>query len=336
MTVTIVQSLPEATWRQFVEAHPYGNVYHTPEMFRAFAATRRHRPELWAAVEENHRPLALLLPVQVTVLDGPFRPLATRAIVYGGALCEPGATGEAALSKLLALYRRRVKGMPLFTELRNMNDVSSLKTALAAVGFTYESHLNYLIDLSQPETILWKRLSKSCQQSVRTSRNKGVTIEKANEPVELDKVYALLKLVYKRARVPLAHPSLFAAALASLGTRDMFQAFVARAEGRHLAACLLLAYRQRLIYWYGGLDRAWAAYCPMEGLLWHAIQWGKSHGYSILDLGGAGQPDENYGPRKFKAKFGGELVDWGRNVLVHSAWRLRLSTLGFRVLRRFL
>ena len=52
---------------------------------------------------------------------------------------------------------------------------------------------------------------------------------------------------------------------------------------------------------------------------------GREQGFDLFDFGGAGRPDEHYGPREFKAKFGGELVDFGRDVLVHTPMRLRLS-----------
>ena len=45
----------------------------------------------------------------------------------------------------------------------------------------------------------------------------------------------------------------------------------------------------------------------------------------VDDFGGAGKPDEPYGVRTFKAKYGGELVNYGRYVCVHSRGRLAIS-----------
>jgi serine/alanine adding enzyme len=93
----IVHSLDESVWRHFVDNHPQSNIFHTPEMFQVFARARGHRPTLWAAVTGQGEPLALLLPVQVSVIGGPVRFLTTRAILYGSLLCVPGAEGKAAL-----------------------------------------------------------------------------------------------------------------------------------------------------------------------------------------------------------------------------------------------
>ena len=71
-------------------------------------------------------------------------------------------------------------------------------------------------------------------------------------------------------------------------------------------------------------------------LTWGILEWGAKNGYSLYDFGGAGKPDEKYGVRDFKAKFGGELVNFGRNICVHSPRLLKISKLGYQLLRRFL
>jgi hypothetical protein len=68
MSITIVHTLQEEEWRMFVDNHPEGNVYHTPEMFQVFSRTRGFQPESWAATKESHI-LALLLPARITLTD---------------------------------------------------------------------------------------------------------------------------------------------------------------------------------------------------------------------------------------------------------------------------
>jgi hypothetical protein len=36
MPIEIVQDLNPAQWRNFVDSHPQGNIFHTPEMFQVF------------------------------------------------------------------------------------------------------------------------------------------------------------------------------------------------------------------------------------------------------------------------------------------------------------
>ncbi len=336
MSITVVDILPEENWRQFVGEHPQSNIFHTREMFQVFARVQGYQPTLWAAVDGHNFPLALLLPVQVTLMDGLLRQLTTRAVAYGSVLSIPGHEGKEALAMLLRTYQGETKRGALFTELRNLADLSDIQPVLNECGFAYEKHLNFSIDLNQPEEMIWRKISKSGQQSVRTSRNKGTIIEEATDQQQVDIAYQLLQKVYSRAQVPLASLSLFKAAFDLLTPRGMFKIFLARANGDYIGACLLLMHKGRIIDWYAGTDRSFSSYSPMELLIWHTLQWGREHSFSIFDFGGAGKPDEDYGPRKFKAKFGGELVEFGRNVYVHSRLRLQLSQVGYRLYRRFL
>jgi serine/alanine adding enzyme len=335
MSVTVVHTLPEEEWRRFVEESSAGNIFHTPEMFQVFSRTQGHRPELWAATRDGCVQ-ALLLPVQVTLVDGLLRSFTTRAIAYGSVLCDPGPEGEEALGVLLRAYKRGIRRSVLFTELRNVSDFGDLQPVLDQNGFVYEEHLNFLIDLEQPEETIWRKISKSGRQCVRTARNKGTVVEEVTERGKMEVAYRLLQGVYTRVQVPLANSTLFEAACDILGPRGMFKTFMARVGEQYVGALLVLLHKGRLITWYGGSDRAFSWHYPTESLMWHTMKWGKEHGFRVYDFGGAGRPDEDYGPRKFKAKFHGTLVRYGRNVCVHAPMRLDLSKKSYAILRRFL
>ena len=155
MSLLVVNSLDEKFWREFVERHPQGNIFHTPEMFRVFERPRGHRPLLRAAMGEDGQVLALLLPVQVTLMNGFLRRLTTRSIVYGGVLCSTDQAGKVALASLLQSYSENVGREALLTEMRNLSDLSVIQSTLAQCGFLYEDHLDYLIDLNgSPGNIL--------------------------------------------------------------------------------------------------------------------------------------------------------------------------------------
>jgi serine/alanine adding enzyme len=336
----IVRQLDQDRWKAFVDENPYGNIFHTPEMFEVFARTKGHRPELWAAVAESRdhlgrgEVLALLPIVKISLLNGPLRRLTTRAIAYGGVLCAPSEEGRAAMKLLLETYKRDVGEGALFTEFRNMSDMTEIQPVLQASGFAYEDHLNFIVDLTQPRDTVWNHISKSGQQRIRTSRNKGTMIEEITDSSKLDIAYRFLQDVYARVQVPLADISLFQAALDILAPRGMFKGLLARAGEPYAATALLLSYHGRILYWYVGADRSLSSYGPSELLVWHALQWGQEHKFEMFDFGGGGKPDQKYGPREFKEKFGGTKVNYGRHSLVHSPMRLKLSQVGYQVYRR--
>jgi serine/alanine adding enzyme len=336
----IVRRLDERLWRDFVDSHPLGNIFHSPEMFHVFARAKGHQPTLWAAVDDidgGNRPLALLLPVRVTLMDGLFRRLTTRAIAYGGVLCAASPEGEKALAMLLETYKREAKGSALFTELRNLSDISPLQRALNDAGFVCADHLNYLVDLNRPPEAVLQSIGPRTRKKIRQALRKGeVVIEEANRYEQVVHCYKLLRKTYAAAQVPLADWPLFEAAFDILHAQGMVKFLLARVGDTYAAASVELIYKDKIYGWYGGMDRAYGDYIPNELLLWHIFQWGAENGYKAYDFGGAGRPDEKYGVRDFKAKFGGQLVCYGRNTYVHAPRLLALSQWAYAIYRKLL
>jgi lipid II:glycine glycyltransferase (peptidoglycan interpeptide bridge formation enzyme) len=71
-------------------------------------------------------------------------------------------------------------------------------------------------------------------------------------------------------------------------------------------------------------------------MVWELLKWGSENNFRTFDFGGAGKPNEKYGPRQFKAKFGGKQVNYGRNICVHSPNLLKISTWGYEFYRHLL
>jgi serine/alanine adding enzyme len=333
----IVRRLDESLWRDFVDDHPMGNIFHTPEMFQVFAQAKGHQPDLWAAINGSGRPLALLLPVQVTLMDGVLRRFTTRAIAYGSVLCAPGSEGREALAALLQTCNQEMQGSALFTELRNLSDLTGLQQVLNDNGFAYKDHLNYLVDLGRPPEAVLQSIGRRTRKKIRHALRQGeVMIEEIDRREQVALCYELLQETYAVAQVPLADRSLFDATFDVLHPQGGVKFLLARIDDSYVAASVELVYKDTIYGWYGGMDRAYNDYIPNELLLWHIFQWGAENGYKVYDFGGAGKPDEEYGVRDFKAKFGGELVCYGRNTCVHAPRLLWLSEQGYRLMRRWL
>lgn len=293
-------------------------------------------PMLWAAVGMDEEVLALLLPVQISVLNGPFRSLTTRAVVYGNVLCNHDVRGTSALELLLKTYNRQAKNRLLFTEFRNLFDSRDINSILVENGFIFEDHLNFLINLDQPLDDLWIGLRPNARRNIKKAQRSGLQIEEIQEAHEIPSVYRVLKEVYKRIQVPLPDISLFQAAFEILGPQGMLKILVAKLNGSIIGALCLLFYKGIVHYWYTGTLREFASYRAGDSLVWHSLELGHKNGFHTFDFGGGGKPDEKYGVREFKAKFGGTLVDFGRNICVHGPLRLKISQAGYQLMRRFL
>lgn len=337
MSIIIVRNLPDDAWQEYVLGHPQGNIFHTPEMYKVFKNVKGHEPELWAAMR-NDQIQALMVPVRINLFSFPLSHwLTSWSIVYGSVLAVDSHDGREALARLLSEYVREARAKSIFTELRNNADLRSLQPTLNERGFISEKHLNYLIDLNLRPEEVFDNIGPRTRKNIKRALNKGlIEIEVVNDKKDINECYTILKQSYGKAHVPLADRSLFEAALDILLPKRMIRISLARINGKPAATSIDLLYKKVIFGWYGGVDRNYRSYLPNEVLTWEVFKWGALNGFRSYDFGGAGRPDQDYGVRNFKAKFGGRIISYGRNVCIHSPFRYRLSLIGYKIVRTML
>ena len=329
--------MDEATWRRFLSLNSDSNIFHTPEMFQVFNHTRGFVPKIWAVRDQDAEVLAFFMPVQITVKSGMFHALTTRAVDFGSLLWQAGGRGISALQFLLQAYAAETEHAPIFTELRHVASKEEILPVLEKCGFAFEPHLNYLINLGGGPEAVFQKIGPRTRKNIRHGLNRGkVIIEAVHDRQQIAGIVDLLRKTYQNARVPLPDASLFDSAFDILYPRNMIRFSQARIGSYLASVSVELLYKDVVYGWYGGLDRAFGNYAPNELLMWNILEWGANSGYRMYDFGGAGKPDEKYGVRDFKAKFGGDLVAYGRSLYIHKPVVLELSKIGYSVLRRWL
>lgn len=321
----IVHQLEEKKWLDFVDQHPQGNIFHTPEMFRAFSNAAGYDPTLWAAIDEQENPLALFLPVRITVMSRLFGAFGRVAIAYGSILAIPSPRGKQALSELLHAYNRMARGEVLFTELRNLLDIQAYQPILHQCGFLYQDHLNFLAHLNGSLDDIWKRLVPAARRNIHKAQASGIVVSLATHAEEIATTYSILRQHYHRIQTPLPPLSLFQAVFENLSPLNKVKVLIARHENIPIGVLYLLIYKNTALYWYTATLSEYRSYRPADLLMWSALQLSQELGCHTFDFGGAGKPDEIYGVRDFKAKFGGVLVNFGRNTCIHSPLRYHIS-----------
>lgn len=320
----------QSKWDNYVDHHPRGSIFHASPMIRVFAAARRHRVFAIAAVDADGRIVALLAAVRVQTLPDPLGAVSSRSIWYAEPLCDEDSAGVDALGELIAEHDRVMRRNTLFTEVRPLYASGPERAALERNGYEFFDYLNFVVDLTQDVKQLRAKLRKSCRRSIENGRRHGFQIRELDSPAGVDALYAVLKQTYAHAHVPLAHRSLFEAAFRDLYPAGLLRCYAAYDGERPVAIDTLLAFKDRLFAWYGGSVRM-TGISPFDFLQWHELEWGSAQPQSIFDFGGAGRPDEPYGVRDFKAKFGGELVNFGRYRKVHAPWTMAAAERVYRV-----
>ncbi len=316
-------------WDAYVASNPQGTIFHTCGMLRAFATAPKHEVLAMAAVGDDHSIQAIIPAVKVSTLSGIGSHISSRSIWYAEPICEPTEQGRAALEYLTQLHDRRARSC-LFTEVRNIAAAQHEKPVLQDCGYQYKDYLNYVVDTSDSVENLFRRVSKSTRNKIRRTEKRGVAIELDNSHTGIDQMYRMVYESYARSEVPLANETLFHTALDELPKN--VQVRLAVHEGDVIAGGISLVYGDRFFAWYGGSLRQ-NSLSPFDLLTWDEIKWSSENGSYYYDFGGAGWPDEEYGPREFKKKFGGDLVDYGRYRRIPSPLKLKLAESAYQIAR---
>ncbi|MFQ6127885.1 MAG: lipid II:glycine glycyltransferase FemX [Thermoplasmata archaeon] len=325
----MIREVDTKDWRSFIENAPGGNIFQTPEMAEVFESAERYRPISLFAVE-NDEIHGLVLATLIWNGGGFMKRFSTRCVLQGGPLFSKASI----LPILLRELDRLASESALYTEIRNLWDVSSDIPAYESTGFAYEPHLNFHIDLGRGEEELWSDISKGRRKGIKKAERAGLDFVPAKTSSQIDISYEILKKTYSGVGVPLADKTLFESAFRILGPRQYARFFLCLHEGEPIACRAVLSFKGTIHDWYGGSLAEHRAKKPDEFLIWNVLKWGISEGFEVFDFGGAGSPTEDYGPREFKRRFGGKMVEPGRFKKINKPRLLWISGRAYRIYRR--
>jgi serine/alanine adding enzyme len=330
--IEILSNPDKKIWENFVYNHPRGNIFQTPEMAEVYKNTKNHYSLTLAAIDSRSGEItALVNAVRIHQFSGPIGLFTSRSIISGGPLFNDNPEGYESVRLLMEQYDAITGRNAIYTEIRNLWDTKNVPLSRE---YTYEEHLNFLIDLSQGEEQLWKNLSQSRRHGVTKSRKKGVTIEEISSENDMETLYVLLKETYAKALHPLADKSFFDSVYTHLVSKNRGKIFFARHENASIGVSLFLVYKQTIYAWYRGSLQEYSKLFPNDFLVWHTLEWGSKNNYSVFDFMGAGKPDQQYGVRDFKRQFGGALVNYGRYKKVHSPIKYWVSQRGLTLYKK--
>ena len=316
---TLVQESDTATWFQ------------TREAYRFFASLPQEMtPFVYAVAEHTH--LTGVIVGYITHEQSKLKQYLTRrAIIIGGAMLAAAISDEA-LSALLTTLRSGLAKKAIYIELRNFHDYSRWRKAFADSGFAYQPHLNFHIDTASP-AVVEQNLGKSRKRDIRTSIREGVapvlhpTLEQVRE------YYALLQTLYRtKVKTPLFSWAFFEQLYKTDGGRFLLCAYKEKIIGGTVCVCLP---GKGVYEWFVcGEDGKYEHVFPSSYATYLGICYAAEGDYPLFDMMGAGKPDEAYGVRDFKARFGGKEVEHGRYLYVCHPLLYRLGSLGVKILKK--
>lgn len=335
-------------WSALVASAATGNWFQSPEAYDFYA----DQPELFKPFAYGIKNDGKLRGVCVgyeTVEKNPIKQFLTRrAIIIGGPCLADDCTDEevnallCALKSTLLVGRNGIGFQPIYIETRNFNDYSRWKDAFTAAGFEYVPHLNFHVDTSSVE-VGEANIGKSRKRDIRTTIREGVTITSIYDlGLQIDdferermvhEYYQVLKNLYKtKVKTPLFPESFFQA----LAKHPDARFLLTKLNGKIIGGTVCVAQEGKCLYeWFAcGEDGVYPHVFPSCYATYAGIRYAAEHNMPRFDMMGAGKPDEAYGVRDFKAKFGGKEVEYGRFLCVTKPLLYNMGVIGVKLLKK--
>ena len=254
-----------------------------------------------------------------------------RAIVNGGPYFAGDATDQD-VKALLAKCKDSLHKQAIYIETRNFKDYSKYRELFESCGFVYEPHYDFIIDTESLE-IAEANLGKSRKRDIRTSLRDGADVVENPMEEQIRAYYHILKDLYEnKIGTPLFPYDFFL----KLYHSDFSKFLLVRYRDEIIGGTVCVYDDETVYEWFAcGKDGLYKNIFPSTLATWSGIRFAAESGRKRFDMMGAGAPgDGGYGVRDFKAKFGGELVEYGRFKYVCNPVLYAIGKLGVAILKK--
>jgi len=296
-------------WAEFVKHHDKRNVFQTPEMYFVYKKSGIYEPLVFTAMKGDTI-CGVVVAYILKEHKGLLGKFSSRAVIWGGPLVSSPEVMHILLSKLNFHLKNKI----VYTQFRNIFSVENFRDSFESSGYFFEDHQDILIDLTRGVDFIWENIHKNRKKEIKNGLKKGLNVTQVflAEQDILHDLYDLLQKLYKRIKLPVPPLTFFISAVNNLEKTGYLKTFVAKVEEKIVGFRMILTYGGLIYDWYAASDQNYLNYRPNDVLPWEILKWGCENKYERFDFGGAGKPNEAYGVRDYKLKFGGSLVNYGR------------------------
>ena len=339
--------IDQQQWSELVQSSPYATWFQTKEAYEFYAANPAEMTPFAVAIQRTNKLVAVCVGYITQAKNKLVQCLTCRAIIIGGPVIDEDATAEEVAALLNAVKKlqrsdlqptgrstaKRSTGLsPIYIETRNFHDYSRWKEVFQNSGFQYQPHLNFHVDTSSVE-VVDKNLGKSRKRDIRTTIRDGVTPVYQPTIDQIKEYYQILLNLYTtKVKTPLFSWNFFE----QLHRTEHVRFILTEYQGRIIGGTVCVELPSKALYeWFAcGEDGVYDHIYPSCYATYLGIKFAAESGCQIFDMMGAGKPDEAYGVRDFKAKFGGELVEHGRFLCIRKPLLYSIGKLGVKILKK--
>ena len=242
----------------------------------------------------------------------PLGPSVGLAYVPRGPLAESDADAEALIRAAIDLGRRHGASLLRIEPVR-----ASHAAILEALGFNRTDAFvqiprTAIVDLASGDAELLASFKPKMRYNIRLAARRGVRVETESSQSAFNDFYELTQATALRQGFAVHAASYYRDVAHAFGENAGI--FVARFEGRALAALLAVAFGPEAVYLYGASSDAERGRMAPHAVQWAAMQWARARGCRRYDLWGMADPNEAHDPmagvHRFKLGFNPRLLEY--------------------------
>ena len=326
-----IEDIDELAWGALVERSEVATWFQTLEAYRFYAAVPQEMVPFVYAVTEEEDLVGVVVGYITHSANTLKQYLTRRAIIIGGPLLDTHITTQA-LTALLDAVRKGLQHKAIYIETRNFHDYSPWRHIFEQCGFTYQPHLNFQVDTTTLD-IVEQNLGKSRKRDIRTTIREGVEAVMQPTMEQVREYYGILQRLYAtKVKTPLFSWAFFE----QLYKTENGHFFLTVYQGHVIGGTVCVSLPKKGVYeWFVcGEDGQYEHIFPSSYATYLGITYTAKNNYPLFDMMGAGKPDEAYGVRDFKARFGGKQVEHGRYLCIYHPLLYKVGTLGVKILKK--
>jgi serine/alanine adding enzyme len=320
-------AIPLSSWQKFLSTNPHASPFQSVEFFNLFNSVEGLSAEAIAITEGDSIKALAVITIQRELGIKSF--FSKRGIIYGGPLIDNNY--PEALDLLLNHITLKLKWKTIYVESRNFTNYKLYSQIFIAHGWNYIPYVNYQVNTIHFEEMN-KKISDSRIRQIKKAIKSGVTWTEANSIEDVDCFYKILNDLYRnKIKKPLLPKAFFVA----FYQQHLGKILLVKFKGMIIGGimCPILSEKALYEFYICGLDNDFKEQYPSIMATWAAMEYAFSNKIPLFDFMGAGKPNENYGVRDFKSRFGGDLVEFGRYRKINSQLLFKAGEFGLEMMK---
>lgn len=326
MKILTNNEIPVQKWDALISESPYATAFQSPAFYDLFNAVPGLSAEVFAVAEGVEIKALCVVTLQKEL--GIIGFFSRRAIIYGGPVLRE--VNEREIELLIRSIEKKLKRKVIYIEIRNLHDYNVYDKIFTRNSWGYLSYQNFKVNCTDKE-VLFNRLGNNRKRQIKKAIESGVHFREAANLGDVTLFYDILHNLYKQ----------------KVGKPILPQQFFEEFYKSNIGKFLLVIYKHKIIggimcpilenrlvyeFYVCGLDKEYKDQYPSVMAAWAAMEYANKNNIPVFDFMGVGLKNSDYGVREFKARFGGELIEYGRYLKINKPLLYNIGKLGIKLL----